>query len=131
KRVMNNAANALETYTKAFGNYPYTLLQVVEMPLPAGYSDAQIPGLIILAQAYYIDFDAPRSARLPGVLREQADVIRTSFEFTLAHSVAHQWWGCVVGSDPERTPYLDEAIACYAAAYYHEVVYGKAIGEII
>jgi aminopeptidase N len=37
----------------------------------------------------------------------------------------------VVGSDPERTPFLDEAIANYAAAYYHEAVYGKPLGEII
>ncbi|MEP7336225.1 MAG: M1 family aminopeptidase [Acidobacteriota bacterium] len=131
KRAMSIAAHALETYTQAFGNYPYPLLQIVEMPLPAGYSDTQLPGLIIMAQAYFIDFDAPRSARLPGVLREQADVIKTSFEFTLAHGVAHQWWGCVVGSDPERAPYLDEAIACYAAVYYHELAYGKPIGEII
>ncbi|MEO6725755.1 MAG: M1 family aminopeptidase [Blastocatellia bacterium] len=131
KRAMNFAAHALEIYTQAFGNYPYPLLQIVEMPLPAGYSDTELPGLIVLAQAYYIDFDAPRSARLPGVLREQADVIKASFEFTLAHAVAHQWWGCVVGSDPERTPYMDEAIACYAAAYYHEKAYGKQLGEII
>ncbi len=131
KRAMNFAAHALEIYTQAFGNYPYPLLQIVEMPLPAGYSDTALPGLIALAQAYYIDFDSPRSARLPGVLREQADVIKASFEFTLAHAVAHQWWGCVVGSDPERTPYMDEAIACYAAAYYHEKAYGKALGDII
>jgi hypothetical protein len=131
KRAMNIAAHALEIYSKAFGNYPYALLQIVEMPLPAGYSDTELPGLIIMAQAYYIDFDAPRSMRLPGVLREQADIIKTSFEFTLAHGVAHQWWGCVVGSDPERAPYLDEAIACYSAVYYHELAYGKAIGEII
>lgn len=131
KRVLGFAARALEIYSQTFGNYPYPLLQIVELPLPAGYSDTEVPGLIALAQAYYIDFDTPRSARLPGVLREQADVIKASFEYTLAHAVAHQWWGCVIGSDPERTPYMDEALACYAAAYYHEKAYGKPLGEII
>lgn len=131
KRALNIAARALEAYTQAFGSYPYPLLQIVEMPLPAGYSGTELPSLVALAQAYYIDFDAPQSARLPGVLREQADVIKTSFEFTLAHGVAHQWWGGVVGSDPERVPYLDEAISSYAAAYYHEAAYGKPLGEII
>jgi len=101
------------------------------MPLPAGNSDTELPALVALAQAYYIDFDAPNSLRLPGVLREQADVIKTSFEFILAHGVAHQWWGDVVGSDPERMPYVDEALATYSAAYYHEAAYGKPLGEII
>lgn len=131
KRALNIASRAIEAYTKAFGSYPYPLLQVIEMPLPAGYSDTELPALIALAQAYYIDFDAPQSVKLPGVLREQADVIKTSFEFTLAHGVAHQWWGGVVGSDPERVPYMDEALSSYTAAYYHEVAYGKPLGEII
>ena len=84
-----------------------------------------------MAQAYFIDFDSPQSARLPAVLREQSDVIRSAFEFTLAHGVAKQWWGHAVGSDPERSAYLDEAIATFSAAYYHESVYGKALGDLI
>jgi aminopeptidase N len=103
----------------------------VELPLAAGYSSIQFPALVAVAQAYYIDFDAPQSARLPGVLREQADIIKSSFEFTIAHGVAKQWWGQAVGSDPERAPYLDEALANYSAAYYHEVVYGKKLGDLI
>lgn len=129
KRALDIAARALETYQRAFGDYPYPLLQIVEMPLSAGYSATELPALVALAQAYYIDFDGPQSARLPGVLREQADVIKTSFEFTIAHGVAHQWWGSVVGSDPDRAPYLDEAIASFAAAYYHEAAYGKLLGD--
>ncbi len=131
KRALNIAAGAIETFSKAFGDYPYSLFQVIEMPLPAGYSGIEFPGLVALAQAYYIDFDAPQSVRLPGVLREQADVIKSSFEFTLAHSVAYQWWGGAVGSDPERSPYVDEALATFAAAYYHEVAYGKQLGDLI
>lgn len=131
KRALTIAVDALNAYSKAFGDYPYRLLQVIEMPLTAGYSGVEFPALITLAQAYYIDFDAPQAARLPAVLREQADLIKSSFEFTLAHGVAHQWWGGVVGSDPERAPYLDEALTTYSAAYYHEVVYGKDLGKVI
>jgi aminopeptidase N len=131
RKALNIATGAVEAFTNAFGNYPYPLLQVIEMPLPAGYSGIEFPALVALAQAYYIDFDAPRAARLPGVLREQADIIKSSFEFTIAHGVAHQWWGGAVGSDPERSPYLDEALAMYAAAYYHEVAYGKQLGDLI
>jgi aminopeptidase N len=131
KRALNIAARAVEAYTQAFGSYPYPILQIAEMPLPAGYSGTELPGLIALAQAYYIDFEAPHSVRLPGVLREQADVIKTAFEFTLAHGVAHQWWGSAVASDPERAPYVNEALASFSAAYYHEAAYGKPLGEIV
>ena len=131
KRALNIAARAVEAYTQAYGSYPYPILQIAEMPLPAGYSGTELPALIALAQAYYIDFEAPHSVRLPGVLREQADVIKSAFEFTLAHGVAHQWWGGAVGNDPERAPYVNEALSSYSAAYYHEVAYNKSFGELI
>ncbi|HMV86124.1 MAG TPA: M1 family aminopeptidase [Blastocatellia bacterium] len=131
KRALNIATRAVEAYANAFGNYPYPILQVVEMPLPAGYSGTELPALIVLAQAYYIDFEAPGSTRLPGVLREQEDVIKSAFEFTLAHGVAHQWWGSAVGNDPERAPFVNEALSSYSAAYYHEIAYNKAFGERI
>jgi len=131
KRALDFAVNAINVYEKSFGDYPYPLLQVVEMPLAAGYSNIQFPGIVVIAQAYYVDFDAPQAARLPGVLREQADIIKSSFEFTIAHGVAKQWWGEAVGSDSERAPYLDEALANFSAAYYHEAVYGKKLGDLI
>jgi aminopeptidase N len=131
KRSLEIAAGAIDAYTKSFGDYPYPLLNIVELPLAAGYSSIKFPALVAVAQAYYIDFDAPQAARLPGVLREQSDLIKSSFEFTIAHGVAKQWWGEAVGSDPERAPYFDEALANYSAAYYHEVAYGKKLGDLI
>lgn len=131
RRALNIATLAIEAYTKAFGEYAYPILQVIELPLPAGYSGIEFPGLVGLAQAYYIDFDDPQAARLPNVLKEQADVIKSSFEFTLAHGIANQWWGEIVGSDSDRTPYVGEALATFAAAYYHEVAYGKQLGDLI
>jgi aminopeptidase N len=131
KRSLDIAAGALDAYTKSFGDYPYPLLNIVELPLAAGYSSVKLPAMIAVAQAYYIDFDAPQAARLPGVLREQADIIKSSFEFTIAYGAAKQWWGEAVGSDQERYPYLDEALANYSAAYYHEAAYGKKLGDAI
>ncbi|HEU0184829.1 MAG TPA: M1 family aminopeptidase [Blastocatellia bacterium] len=131
KRALDIAANAIDVYEKSFGAYPYSLLRIVEAPLAAGYSNIQFPGMVVVAQAYYIDFDAPEAARLPGVLREQSDIIKSSFEFTIAYSVAKQWWGEAVGGDPGRAPYLDEALANFSAAYYHEAVYGKKLGDLI
>jgi hypothetical protein len=129
RRLLEVAARCLEVYSASFGAYPYPTLSVVELPLPASYSGIEFPGMVALAQAYYIDFEAPPAARLPGIVREQADLIKAALEFTLAHGVAHQWWGGVVGSDPHRAPYLDEALASYSAAYYYEAAYGAAAGE--
>src|SRR5262249_19679089 len=64
KKALRIAASALEVYTKSFGDYPYPLLEIIELPLLAGYSSVDFPSIIALAQAYYIDFDAPHSARL-------------------------------------------------------------------
>lgn len=131
KRALNIVAEAVEAYSQAFGEYPYPQLQIVELPLPAGNSGADLPSLIAMAQAYYIDFDTTKAARLPSVLSEQADIIKTSFEFSIANGVARQWWGGIVGSDSERMPYLSEGLASYSAVYYHEAAYGKPLGEIV
>lgn len=131
KRALAIATGAVETYSSAFGEYPYPQLHVIELPLPAGYSGVELPSLMALAQAYYIDFDAPQASRLPGVLREQADLIKSSFEFTLANGIAHQWWGGAVGSDSGKSPYMDESLATFAAAYYHEAIYGNQLGDKI
>jgi aminopeptidase N len=129
KKMMAIASRALATNNQAFGGYPYEQLNVVEMPLPAGFGGIEFPGLVALSQAYCVDFDAPAAARLPGLLREQADVIKNALEFTLAQTIAFQWWGSVVGSDSQRTPYLDEALAHFAATYYYEAAFGKEAGE--
>jgi len=131
KRMLDLAAKAVEIYNAAFGNYPYPQLQLLEAPLPAGYSGVDLPETVVLAQAYYVDFDSVQAARLPGIVREQSDVIRAALEFTLAHGIAHQWWGGAVGSDPQRAAYLDEALSTFSAAYYHEAAYGPALGKLI
>jgi aminopeptidase N len=131
KRMLDLAAQAVGIYNAAFGSYPYPQLQVLEAPLPAGYSGVDLPETVVLTQAYYLDFDSAQAMHLPGIVREQADVIKAALEFTLAHGIAHQWWGGAVGSDPQRAAYLDEALSTYSAAYYHEAAYGPALGKLI
>jgi len=127
-RVLDIVSAALTIYRESFGEYPYDNLQVVEFPVAAGYSAVELPGMMVLPQAYYVDFD---SARLAGVIREQADVVRGSFEFNVARSVAGQWWGRVVGVDSERTPFVAEALNGYAAIRYHDRRYGPAISDAV
>jgi hypothetical protein len=47
------------------------------------------------------------------------------FEFTCYHEVAHQWWQALVGSDPRRAPWVDEALAQFSAELITEDVRGK------
>lgn len=128
QRVLEMVGEALLVYRDLFGEYPYETLHVVEFPVTAGYSAIDLSGMIVLPQAYYVDFNA---ARLPGVIREQADVIRASFELNVSQAVARQWWGRVVGIDSERTPLVAEALSLFAALHYHERRYGPALAESI
>lgn len=139
ERALTIASRALAIYGESFGllpgplhgPLPWTTVQVVELPLTAGYSVVSFPGLIVLAQAYYVDVEAPESSHLPGVIREQADVIRSSFEFLLAQSLARQWWGGVVGSDVERSPFIGDGLATFSAFFYHQAAYGRPLGEVV
>lgn len=128
RRVLEIVGEALSIYRETFGEYPYETIHVVEFPVTAGYSAIELPGMIVLPQAYYADFD---SVRLPGVIREQADVIRASFELNVSQAVARQWWGRVVGIDVEKYPFVADSLSLYAALYYHERRYGPALAESI
>jgi hypothetical protein len=62
---------------------------------------------------------------LPELIREQRASVEDSLEWTVAHTVAHQWWGEVVGNDPERAPVLDEALANWSALAYYQETHGE------
>ena len=128
QRVLEMVGEALLVYRDLFGEYPYETLPVVEFPVTAGYSAIDLPGMIVLPQAYDVNLNA---ARLPGVIREQADVIRASFELNVSQAVARQWWGRVVGIDGERAPLVAESLSLFAALHYHERRYGAALAESI
>jgi aminopeptidase N len=101
-QVADIAAAALETFTRLFGPYPYTELDVVETPNNLG--GMEYPGLVVVEDERY-----PRMTRV---------------EWLVAHEVAHQWWFGVVGSDQIDEPWLDEALTQYSTMLYYENVYG-------
>jgi hypothetical protein len=122
RRVLTQTADAVRVYTTRFGPLPYKTVNIVETPLVAGLVAAEFSGLGAIASAFFVDFDSPPVRNLPEIIREQRASVEDSLEWTVAHAVAHQWWGCVVGNDPERDPVMDEALANWSALlYYHEV----------
>jgi len=96
------AARALDLFEDLFGPYPYSELDIVDMPLQNA-SGVEFPGLIILATNLYQEPD--RLGFLPTVI---------------VHEVAHQWWYAVVGSNVNLNPWQDEGLATFSTLLYHE-----------
>jgi hypothetical protein len=124
RRVLEVAAKALRIFEARFGALPVGMVTVAEAPLVAGVGSAEFAGMCVIASAFYVDFDSPAVRNLPEIVREQRTSVEDSLEFAVAHMTAHQWWGAAVGSDPEREPVLDEALAHWSALVYYREAYG-------
>ena len=115
RALLSCARQALQSLQARFGPYPWSSLALAEVPLTGGAGGVELPGLALIARAL-----SPRAGGLaPAGL----------FEFTCYHEVAHQWWQGVVGSDPRRAPWVDEALAQYSAVLVTEDVRGKAAAD--
>ena len=124
KRALAVAANSLRTFTRLFGALPFKQISVAEAPLVAGLGSCEFSGLNVIASAFFVDFDSPAVRNLPEIIREQRPSVEESLEWTVAHLVAHQWWGAAVGNDPAREPILDEALSCWSSLLYYQAQYG-------
>ncbi len=124
KRALTVAANAVRVFTSTFGPLPFKTISIAEAPLVAGLGSCEFSGLNVIASAYFVDFDAPAMRNLPQIILEQRLSVEESLEWTVAHLVAHQWWGAAVGNDPAREPVLDEALSCWSSLLYYKSTYG-------
>jgi Peptidase family M1 domain len=124
KRVLRISADAARIFNSRFGPLPFDSVTIVEAPLVAGLGSTEFSAFNLIASAFYVDFDSPAMRNLPEIIREQRAAVEQSLEWTVAHLMAHQWWGVAVGSDPAREPVLDEALASWSALLYYREVYG-------
>lgn len=131
KRVLLMAEDALKVFQSRFGPLPFKTITVSEAPLVAGLGSTEFAGLPIIASAFYVDFDSPAIRGLPEIIREQRPSVEESLEWSVAHLVAHQWWGAAVGNDPGREPVLDEAMASWSALLYFSEIYGEQKAAIV
>ncbi|HVG32278.1 MAG TPA: M1 family aminopeptidase [Pyrinomonadaceae bacterium] len=125
RRVLTQTVDALRVYTTRFGPLPYKTINIVDTPLVAGLVSAEFSGLGAIASAFYVDFDSPPVRNLPEIIREQRASVEDSLEWTVAHAVAHQWWGSIVGNDPARDPVMDEALSNWSALLYYRDVHSE------
>jgi hypothetical protein len=127
--VLKIAANAVRIYENKFGTLPMKSVTVVEAPLVATLGSAEFAGMGVIASAFYVDFDSATMRNMPDVIREQRASVEDSREWTVAHVVAHQWWGATVGNDAGREPILDESLSNWSALLYYRQTHGEEQAE--
>lgn len=125
RRALKIAADAVRVYTERIGPLPLKMVSLIDAPLVATLSSAEFSGFSAIASAFYVDFDSPTLRNMPDLIREQRASVEESLEWTVAHVIAHQWWGATVGNDAGREPVLDEALANWSALLYYREVYGE------
>ena len=125
RNVLKIAAKAMHIYESRFGSLPMKTVTIVDAPLVATLGSAEFAGMGVIASAFYVDFDSPTMRNMPDVIREQRASVEDSLEWTVAHVVAHQWWGAVVGNDAGREPILDESLSNWSALLYYRETHSE------
>jgi hypothetical protein len=120
------AVASLQSFEEMFGPYPWPELDVADAPLIGGAGGMEYPGLVTVAMALTTASGAGgQPTDLMGMLMQQTGMV----EFVIAHEVAHQWWHALVGSDSNRHPFLDEALANYSGVLYYDHRHGAQAAE--
>ncbi len=99
--ILDTVIDVVEYYETLFGPFPLDRLQVVSSP--RGFSQGLL-GFVSLSTAAVVDWDI--WGALLGL--EDRDAV-------IAHEVAHQWWGNMVGWRSYRDQWISEAMANFAA----------------
>ena len=102
-RTLKTVEQALDYFETTFGPYPMDELTLVTMP--RSFSQSYL-GFIALASSS-MGFDDPTGS--DSAWRR---------ETTIAHELAHQWWGNQVGWWSYRDQWLSEAMANYSALLF-------------
>ena len=103
--VADNGARAVEFFSQRFGAYPYSSLELTQMP---GRVSQGWPGLVFLSSYAFLTPEETvdlSASPLTGALNR----------LTLPHETAHQWWGDLVGWHGYRDQWVFEALANYSA----------------
>jgi hypothetical protein len=99
-KVLDAATDQLELLGELVGPYPYTELDIVDVP--GAFGGIEYPALVTIGT-------------LGG-----SWVIEP-----VVHEVAHQWFYGLIGDDQLEQPWMDEAFATYATSLYYENVIGR------
>lgn len=101
--------DALKTFNRIFGKYPYSTLSIVKANFVHG--GMEYPNLIYIS----------------------SDVEGDDYKNVIVHETAHQWWYGVIGSNAYRYAWLDEGLTEYSTVLFYEEnpEYGVNTQELI
>ena len=110
RRVLDVVTRSLAQYNVRFGTYPYRKLALVDVPLTSGTLGISWSGLV------YLDG--------PSLADASADPLYD--DFLLAHEIAHQWWGNLVGGNSNDHTFITEGLTNYTMTMEVEWTQGRA-----
>ena len=99
------AAKALEFYQHCYGAFPYSELDLTQLP---GKFSQGWPGLVFLSSSAFLNPQQQSQF-------ESDPKLRLMMGLVVAHETAHQWWGDLVTWKSYRDQWLMEALANYSA----------------
>jgi len=86
RRLLGRAVLSMDTFSAAYGAYPYPEVDVVMLTSFAVFAGMEYPQLVML---------------IPNPI-------------VISHELAHQWWFGIVGDDEYTEPWVDEGFATWA-----------------
>ena len=89
--------DAIKTFSKLFGEYPYSTYSVVKTDFVHG--GMEYPNLVMISSAIENDDD---------------------YKNVIIHETAHQWWYGIVGNDEFTNPWLDEGLAEFSTILFYD-----------
>lgn len=100
--------DAISTFSKLFGVYPYSTFSVVKANFVHG--GMEYPNLVYISDA---------------------DMAKTDYINVIIHETAHQWWYNLVGSDAVNEAWQDEGLTEFSTLlfYKHNKSYGVDMKE--
>jgi len=104
--MVESAREALATYTRWFGPYPYPQFTIVESYF--GWNSNECAGLIMI------------DSRIFGM----PHLAKAFVDYLVAQATCHQWWYNVVGTNGYSETWMDEGLATYFAYRLMKTKYG-------
>ena len=112
-----SAREILDFYMGLFGPYPYEKLTVVQRLWPTG-GGVSPPGFVVLNEPPWL------GERTYAVGLDNPVYLSNWEEYSLAHEIAHQWWGQAITWGSYRDQWLSEGMSQFATVLFLRAKYG-------
>ena len=107
QQIADRAATTVEFLSTELDPFPYTNLEITQLP---GLLSQSWPGLIYLSSTAFL---SPDDRRALGINSPYLELLLS--RLMLSHETAHQWWGDAVDWVSYRDEWIVEALANYCA----------------